>query len=81
MSKKVEGITSDEWLQATFGTPAIKPPAGSFTVEEAMQKTGFKRTTMERKLKERELSGEVVCIKCLVNGRFVKYFTPVKPKK
>ena len=74
MSKK---ITTEEWLSELF--PAFtKRPENSFTVNDVVKTTGYKRGTAALRIQEKVDAGKLKKITCVENGKQINCYIEIK---
>ena len=74
---KIKPITTEEWIRAAFPVET-KKPEGSFSIDEMMKITGYKRSTAIRHLLDKVEEGVLEEKTILINGRNMRIFCPVK---
>lgn len=72
--------THDEWIRGLLPAVERERPKNSFTIEEAMEATNHKRSTMTRIINEKVESGELEKRKIIINGRNGWVFIPINKK-
>jgi Fic family protein len=78
MKKKTE-ITHDEWIRELLPSIIERPP-NSFTIDEAVEITGMKRSTTSRAIMDKVKKGELIKVKCNYLGRISYCFLKANKK-